>query len=66
MCPKSIRQCPNCSGIVPIKVMNSLSRGPMFKTTGWQKQAVKSASIKKTYRTYIDYFHFAQITDKNP
>ena len=29
----------------------------------WQKQAVKSARIKKSYRTY--YFHFTQITDKN-
>ena len=29
----------------------------------WQKQAVKSARIKTSYRTY--YFHFTQLTDKN-
>ena len=29
----------------------------------WLKQAVISARIKKSYRTY--YFHFTQITDKN-
>ena len=28
----------------------------------WQKQAIKNARIKKSYRTY--YFHFTQ-TDKN-
>ena len=30
----------------------------------WQKQAAKSARIKKSYRTY--YFHLTQITDKHP
>ena len=29
----------------------------------WQRQAVKSARIKKILRTY--YFHFFEITDKN-
>ena len=34
-----------------------------LQTKKWQKQAVKSARVKKSYRTY--YFHFTQITDKN-